>query len=166
MSQALSFLPDSFAEYEELKTILDDGSRWFQIRSEGEVEVRGRMFELFVASVGSNDPSAPAIGFFGGIHGLERIGSQLVLDYMRALVERLAWDELLMRQLESVRLVMMPIANPGGMWLATRANPNGVDLMRNAPQDADDRVPFLAGGQRLGSWLPWYRGRRGAQMEI
>jgi hypothetical protein len=166
MPQALSFLPDSFAEYEDLKEILDAGSRWFQIRSEGEVRVRGRGFELFVASVGSNDPSVPAIGFFGGIHGLERIGSQLVLDYMRALVERLAWDELLMRQLESVRLVMMPIVNPGGMWLATRANPNGIDLMRNAPQDADDHVPFLAGGQRLGAWLPWYRGHRGAPMEI
>jgi hypothetical protein len=37
--------------------------------------------------------------------------------------------------------------------------------MRNAPQDADERVPFLAGGQRIGSWLPWYRGRRGAPME-
>jgi hypothetical protein len=166
MRQALSFLPDSFAEYEDLKAILDAGSRWFTIRSAGEVEVRGRAFELFVASVGSNDPCAPAIGFFGGIHGLERIGSQLVLDYMRALVWRLAWDELLLKQLESVRLVIAPIVNPGGMWLATRANPNGVDLMRNAPQDADERVPFLAGGQRVGSWMPWYRGRRGAPMEV
>ena len=164
--QALSFLPDSFAEYEDLKAILDAGARWFDIRSEGEIEVRGRAFPLHVAAIGSRDPAAPGIGFFGGIHGLERIGSQLVLDYMRALLGRLAWDELLMRQLESVRIVFVPILNPGGMWLATRANPNGVDLMRNAPQDADEHVPFLAGGQRVGSWLPWYRGRRGAPMEI
>ncbi len=163
--QALSFLPDSFTEYEDLKVLLNDGSRWFDVRSAGVTQVRGREFELYVASVGSRHPLAPAIGLFGGIHGLERIGSQLVLDYMRALIGRLAWDELLTRQLEAVRIVFMPIVNPGGMWQATRANPHGVDLMRNAPQDADERVPFLAGGQRVGSWLPWYRGRRGAPME-
>ncbi|HEY4804330.1 MAG TPA: M14 family zinc carboxypeptidase, partial [Paraburkholderia sp.] len=115
--QALSFLPDSFAEYEDLKEILDAGARWFDIHSAGEIEVRGRTFSLYVAAIGSRDPAAPAIGFFGGIHGLERIGSQLVLDYMRALVGRLAWDELLMQQLESVRIVFAPIFNPGGMWL-------------------------------------------------
>jgi hypothetical protein len=37
--------------------------------------------------------------------------------------------------------------------------------MRNAPQNADAAVPFLAGGQRIGAWLPWYRGRAGAPME-
>ncbi|WP_118184810.1 M14 family zinc carboxypeptidase [Paraburkholderia phosphatilytica] len=161
----LSFLPDSFAEYDELKAILDIGSATFEIRSACDVKVEGRIFSMYTASIGSTDPLAPAIGFFGGIHGLERIGSQLVLDYMRALLGRLEWDELLVRQLQSVRLIFVPIVNPGGMWAATRANPNGVDLMRNAPQDADAHVPWLAGGQRIGAWLPWYRGRRGAPME-
>ncbi|RDK03215.1 M14 family zinc carboxypeptidase [Paraburkholderia lacunae] len=163
--QPLSFLPDSFAEYEDLKTILEQGRATFEIRTVCETTVRGRQFAVHTASMGSTDPLAPAIGFFGGIHGLERIGSQLVLDYMRALLARLEWDELLVRQLQSVRLIFMPIVNPGGMWAATRANPNGVDLMRNAPQNADARVPLLAGGQRLGAWLPWYRGRQGAPME-
>jgi hypothetical protein len=164
--QALSFLPDSFAEYEDLKAILDAGSASFDIRTVCEAHVHGRTFPVLTASIGSSDPQAPAIGFFGGIHGLERIGTQLVLDYMRSLLSRLEWDELLVRQLQSIRLIFMPICNPGGMWAATRANPNGVDLMRNAPQDADERVPLLAGGQRLGAWLPWYRGRRGAPMEV
>ncbi|ALL69008.1 Zinc carboxypeptidase-related protein [Paraburkholderia caribensis MBA4] len=163
--QALSFLPDTFAEYEELQAILEVGSGSFEIRSVCETQVRGRTFAVQTASIGSRDPRAPAIGFFGGIHGLERIGTQLVLDYMRALLGRLEWDELLVRQLQSIRLIFVPIVNPGGMWAATRANPNGVDLMRNAPQDAEERVPWLAGGQRVGSWLPWYRGRRGAPME-
>jgi Zinc carboxypeptidase len=161
----LSFLPDSFAEYEDLKSILDQGSGSFEIHTVCETMVRGRQFAVHTASIGSSDPLAPAIGFFGGIHGLERIGSQLVLDYMRALLARLEWDELLVRQLQSIRLVFMPIVNPGGMWAATRANPHGVDLMRNAPQNADARVPLLAGGQRLGAWLPWYRGREGEPME-
>ncbi len=60
----------------------------------------------------------------------------------------------------------MPVVNPGGIWRGTRANPNGVDLMRNPPVDARERVPFLIGGQRISAALPWYRGRFGAPMEI
>ena len=155
----------TFAEHEDLKAILRAGGSHFDVQVVAEVHTRGPSFPLFTAALGSRDPRAPAVGFFGGIHGLERIGSQLILHYMRALVFRLAWDELLHRQLEKVRLVFMPIVNPGGMWAHQRANPRGVDLMRNAPQRAEDRVPFLAGGQTLGPWLPWYCGRPGVPME-
>ncbi len=157
---------DTFHELEELRALLDIGSAHFEVQTLCEVPTPGPTFAVYAASLGARDPAAPAIGFFGGIHGLERIGTQLILHYMRALLSRLQWDELLHQQLQSVRLVFMPIVNPGGMWAGTRANPHGVDLMRNAPQNADDRVPFLAGGQRLGSWLPWYRGKRGAAMEL
>lgn len=165
MAWRTGVLSDSFAEHDTLAELLERGSAYWQVQTACEVTVRGRRFPVWTAALGSADPQAPAIGFFGGIHGLERIGTQLLLHYMRALLSRLAWDDLLAQQLQSVRLVFMPIVNPGGMWAATRANPNGVDLMRNAPHDAEDRVPFLAGGQRLGPWLPWYCGRRGAPME-
>src|SRR6185437_14452010 len=107
------------------------------VRVACEVTTLGRVFPIYVATLGSLDPQAPAIGFFAGIHGLERIGTRLLLDYMRSLVARLEWDELLQEQLRSVRLVFMPIVNPGGMWAMRRSNPNGVDLMRNAPQNAE-----------------------------
>lgn len=166
MTASLSPLPETtFAEYEALKAILDAGSQRLSIRVVSEVRTQGYTFPLYVATLGSCDPQAPAIGLFAGIHGLERIGSLLLLDYMRALIGRLEWDTLLHDQLSRVRLVFMPIVNPGGMWAMTRSNPNGVDLMRNAPQNAEGPVPFLAGGQRIGPWLPWYRGARGAPME-
>jgi len=47
------------------------------------------------------------------------------------------------------------------MWQSTRCNPQGVDLMRNAPIEATDRVPFLLGGHRISPYLPWYRGQQG-----
>lgn len=156
---------DSFAEHEELKSILRQGSAHFDLGVACEVHTKGPSFAVYTAGLGTRDPHAPAVGFFGGIHGLERIGTQLILHYMRALLFRLEWDELLHRQLEKVRLVFMPIANPGGMWAHKRANPNGVDLMRNAPQRAERAVPFLAGGQTLGPWLPWYCGRPGEPMQ-
>jgi Zinc carboxypeptidase len=155
----------SFAEFEDLTAILAAGASRFEPREIGEIRAGRHSFPLMTASIGSTDSQAPAIGFFGGVHGLERIGSQLVLDYMRALLRRLEWDELLHEQLRSVRLIFMPIVNPGGMWAGTRSNPNGVDLMRNAPHSAEGRVPFLAGGQRIGPWLPWYRGARDGRME-
>ncbi len=163
--QPLRFVSDTFHEHEELQALLDMGSAHFEVQALCEVKTRGRSFPVYTASIGAHHRAAPAIGFFGGIHGLERIGTQLILHYMRALLSRLQWDELLHQQLQTVRLVFMPIVNPGGMWAGRRSNPHGVDLMRNAPQSADDRVPFLAGGQRLGPWLPWYCGKRGAPME-
>ncbi|MFC5519566.1 M14 family zinc carboxypeptidase [Polaromonas jejuensis] len=155
----------TFDEHEELKAILRAGSAQFEIQSVGHIAAGAASFPLFTASIGSRDPLAPAVGFFGGIHGLERIGTQLILAYMRALLFRLAWDELLHQQLQKVRLVFMPIVNPGGMWAQQRANPQGVDLMRNAPQRAESDVPFLAGGQTWSPLLPWYCGRPGAPME-
>ena len=156
----------SFTEFDEFSTILDAASKRLDVKTVCEVRAGARTFPLVTASIGSQDPQAPAIGFFGGVHGLERIGTQLVLEYLKALLERLDWDDLLAEQLRSIRLIFFPIVNPGGMFLNTRANPNGVDLMRNAPQNAEGRVPFLAGGQRIGPWLPWYRGPANAQMEV
>ena len=155
----------TFAEHEELKAILIAGSAHFEVHTVADINAGAASFPVYTASIGTRDPLAPAIGFFGGIHGLERVGTQLILAYMRALLFRLAWDEVLHQQLKNVRLLFMPIVNPGGMWAHRRANPGGVDLMRNAPQRAEGRVPFLAGGQTLSPWLPWYCGRPGAAME-
>ena len=120
---------------------------------------------VYRIAIGSRDPNAPAVGFFGGVHGLERIGAQVVIAWLRSVVERLAWDETLHAQLERVRLVFMPLVNPGGMARGTRANPAGVDLMRNSPVQASEPVAPLVGGQRIGPGLPWYRGPAGAAME-
>jgi hypothetical protein len=80
---------DSFREQLELEAILQAGSAAFDIRVSCETRVDGRHFPVYSAAIGSSDPQAPAIGFFGGIHGLERIGTQLLLDYMRSLLSRL-----------------------------------------------------------------------------
>ena len=116
-------------------------------------------------TLGNASLHVPAAGFFGGVHGLERIGAEVVIAYLQSLVTRMRWDSTLHRQLESVRLVFMPLVNPGGMLRGTRANPAGVDLNRNAPVDADDRVPWLVGGQRASPNLPWYRGAAGTPMQ-
>ena len=149
----------------ELEQFLETAGSAFDVRVETSVQVGSASLPVYSLAIGNSSPDVPAIGYFGGVHGLERIGSEVVLAHMRSIQTRLRWDELLHRMLERVRLVFMPIVNPGGMMLGTRANPSGVDLMRNAPIDASESVPFLIGGQRQSNRLPWYRGPAGAPME-
>jgi hypothetical protein len=142
----------------ELERIIGEGASHLDARIVCQVAVGDRLFPVHAITLGNPDPDVPAVGFFGGVHGLERIGAEVVIAYLHSLVMRLQWDSVLHRQLESVRLVFMPLVNPGGVWLGTRANPNGVDLMRNAPIESTERVPALIGGQRISAGLPWYRG--------
>lgn len=153
-------------ELEALERIIDLGSRYLDTKVVHQVATHtGVELPLYSIGLGNTSKDVAAIGFFGGVHGLERIGAEVVIAFLQSLVMRLQWDATLHQQLESVRLVFMPIVNPGGMLTGTRANPNGIDLMRNAPVEAQDKVPFLVGGQRISAGLPWYRGLAGTPME-
>ncbi|MCX9156312.1 M14 family zinc carboxypeptidase [Niveibacterium sp. 24ML] len=157
--------PAELALQIELERVIRQGAGQLDAQVLCEVASGRHRFPVYAISLGNPAPDAPAIGFFGGIHGLERIGAEVVIEFLRSLVVRLRWDALLHRQLETLRMVFMPLVNPAGVWRNTRANPNGVDLMRNAPVEALEQVPFLAGGQRITRWLPWYRGPRNAPMQ-
>jgi hypothetical protein len=149
----------------ELLRLLDAAPAALSARIAATIEVDDTALPIHVLTLGNPDPALPAIGYFGGVHGLERIGSQVLLVFLSGLLNRLKWDPLLNRQLETLRMVFVPLANPGGLWRNTRCNPAGVDLMRNAPLDALERVPFLLGGQRFSASLPWYRGPVDAPMQ-
>jgi hypothetical protein len=151
---------------DELARIIDKGGSHFETRTLCEVTCLGQRMPVQVVALGNPGLHVPVVGFFGGVHGLERIGAEVVLAYLRNLATRLKWDDILHRQLESVRLVFMPLVNPSGILRGTRANANGVDLMRNSPVESNEHVPWLIGGQRIGSRLPWYRGRAGQPMEV
>ncbi|MEJ6007933.1 M14 family zinc carboxypeptidase [Paucibacter sp. AS339] len=154
------------AEYAELERLLEEGSPFLQRQQLCEIRVADQRLPVHAFSMGNADPAVPAVGFFGGVHGLERIGAELVVAFLASLVSRLRWDSSLHQMLASVRLVFVPMVNPGGLWLGTRANPQGVDLMRNAPVDAGAAAPPFLGGQRFSPKLPWYRGAADAPMEL
>lgn len=153
-------------ELVDLLDMVEQGRPWLRSRVACRVALGDHQLPVPVLSLGSTQADAPVALFVGGVHGLERIGAQAVLAYLRSLVMRLQWDDGLHRQLEAVRLVFVPVLNPGGMWLGSRANPNGIDLMRNAPVDADEAVALLVGGHRISAALPWYRGKLGAPVQV
>ncbi|MDZ4252803.1 MAG: DUF2817 domain-containing protein [Sulfuritalea sp.] len=157
--------PTGIPELDELERTIAAVGPEIEVRSLCQVACGKLRLPLYAISLGNPDPAAPAIGIFGGVHGLERIGAEVAIAFLQSILSRLRWDTTLQRQLERLRLVFVPVVNPGGMWRRTRANPNGVDLMRNAPLDAVERAPVLIGGHRLGPRLPWYRGPAAEPME-
>ncbi|MGZ3803743.1 MAG: M14 family zinc carboxypeptidase [Pseudobdellovibrionaceae bacterium] len=116
-------------------------------------------------SFGSEDPEAPVVGLVGGVHGLERIGSQVCISLLHSFSELLLWDEFVKESLKHLRVFFIPIVNPIGILTKTRSNPRGVDLMRNAPIEGENPPRFL-GGHRYSPLLPWYRGVEGSPMEV
>ncbi len=115
-----------------------------------------------VLSLGTRRLDAPVCICVCGVHGLERIGAQVVLGFIETLVAAARWDRAAGDMLDNVRLSFLPVLNPVGVMIRRRGNGQGVDLMRNAPVDADRwELPIkLYRGQRLSSRLPWYRGRQ------
>ncbi len=150
--------PSPLPELAELEALLERIEPHARIQVLGRVAARDHSLPIYAAMLGTREPSAPALAFVGGVHGLERIGTQVVLAYLRTLSVRLGWDRVLADTLARVRLVFVPLLNPGGMLLGLRSNPAGVDLMRNAPRGEGGRGTFLVGGQRLWRRMPWYAG--------
>lgn len=142
-----------------LEALLKRGRGHLRAEIVSTITVNEKPLPVWCVETGSTDIRAPAIGFFGGVHGMERIGSQVLIAYLHTLVERLRWDRHFAHLLDQIRLVFMPMVNPGGLLLSTRANPDGIDLMRSAPVNARETVPFLVGGHRLSRHIPWYRGK-------
>lgn len=125
------------------------------------ISYKGCLYPIRSIVIGSNDKSLPTIGLFGGVHGLERIGSQVLIAFLHSLFQQLIWDRDLQSKIKKFRIVCIPIINPAGMARSSRSNPNNVDLMRNSPVKANGRVLPLISGHRISPYLPWYQGQEG-----
>ncbi len=122
--------------------------------------VRGKYRDYPLVSVQFGNEKGPALVIIGGVHGLERIGTQLAVSLLESFYQRLQWDLILIEMLEKIQVIFIPLVNPTGYNETTRSNANGVDLMRNAPIESTEKVPFLLGGHKISNRLPWYRGEK------
>ncbi|MGR8942118.1 MAG: M14 family zinc carboxypeptidase [Gammaproteobacteria bacterium] len=151
-------------ELDRLEFIIEQFGNRAQCEIIARIPYKNHQFPIHCVSLGSTQPEAPTLAFFGGIHGLEKIGTEVILSYMQTISRLLAWDEEFSARLKKSRLVFVPLVNPVGVYVGTRANGNGVDLMRNAPIEAEGATKLYC-GHRLSPRLPWYRGRAN-EMEI
>src|SRR5690606_16820046 len=149
---------DELPELLELGRLIERLGPSARVERLASVPHEGGAHPILGVSLGAEDPRAPAILFVGGVHGLERIGTEVVLAHLGHLAERLRWDRSTHRALDHVRVSFLPLVNPAGMRRRTRANPNGVDLMRNAPPPPEEHPLLLVGGQRVSRALPWFAG--------
>lgn len=156
----------SLPELDALERCIELLEPFADIQTLAKIKVRDKELPLYALTLGKGDAQSPVLGLFAGVHGLERIGTRIVISYLQTLAELLSWDETVSNLLKKSRLVFIPLINPGGMYLKSRSNPNGIDLMRNAPIEADlNSKLFIAAGHRISKYLPWYRGEENAAME-
>ncbi len=146
-----------FPELNEILSVKSELSKGVRHIHLSDVEYANTTLPIHGFSFGNADPKAPVLAIVGGIHGVESIGTWIALSFIKFLESRLSWDEGLHRQLEKIRISVVPLANPVGMKNFTRCNGNGVDLMRNAPIESLD-ASFLVGGHFHSPKLPWFRG--------
>ncbi len=81
-----------FAEMDDLEDLIHKFGELARTRVVAEVSSNNKTFPLYCISISSSRPTDPAVGIFGGVHGLERIGSEVVLSFMHTLLEWIRWD--------------------------------------------------------------------------
>ena len=123
-----------------------------QVKHHGTVEKNNRQYPLVSLHYGNSN--GPTLIVVGGVHGLERIGAQVAISLLNSFHQRLEWDLVLLEMLKKIQVVFIPLVNPVGYFEMTRSNASGVDIMRNAPIEAEEKVPFLLGGQLYSEKLP------------
>lgn len=153
-----------FPELDALESIIDALKDRANVEVVNNVVYQQHNFPLYCISFGSQQPDVPVLAFFGGVHGLEKIGSEILLAYLQTINGLLEWDAEFSARLAQSRLVFFPIVNPVGVFLGTRSNGNGVDLMRNSPIRCTGERSIYS-GHRLSHHLPWYQGIP-EQMEV
>lgn len=162
MRSSIDYFPELLDLFKCAETLGQSGV----VREEGRVDFQRHSFPLLSFSFGPEDKKLPTLVFVAGVHGLEKIGTQIVTSFLKSFIHLLAWDRSLINLLKECRIVFYPLANPVGMYSNLRSNGNGVDLMRNAPIDAEREGLPLVRGHRLSPRLPWYRGKLDAPMEL
>lgn len=154
--------PKNFPELDRIDKITHRFKK-LKINFEREVlttiDYKGHDYPVHGFVIGSKDTSVPTFGLYGGVHGLEKIGTHVILNYLNSLSYRISMNDLFKKSLESVRFVSIPMVNPVGVKHNKRGNGNGVDLMRDAPTVAVGKTLPLASGQRYSSKMWWYQGR-------
>jgi hypothetical protein len=152
-------------ELKELEEVIERLRPFGKIETLAKIPYKDMEFPIHCITLGSEEPTAPTLLLVGGVHGLERIGTQVLNSVLLSTARSLTWDDYFKDQLKHHRIIYIPLLNPVGMYRMSRSNGNDVDLMRNAPVESDVPNQSMYGGHRYSRKLPFYRGELG-KMEL
>lgn len=74
-------------------------------------------FPIHAFRFGTDDRSTPVLLVTGGVHGLERIGTDVAVAYLATLIARSSWDAVVGAALARCRILVVPLIDPVGMAL-------------------------------------------------
>ena len=120
------FLDETFAAYPDITRVVTIGN-----------SVSGREMKAIIISGDPVEPGTkPRIRLTGGIHGSEIISAQIMVYFIRYLVENYDIDNDIKSLVDSRYIAVIPVLNPDGLAVARRLNlgaegNGGVDLNRN-----------------------------------
>ena len=78
-------------ELAQLQQLIDTAPPQLQVELLASIPHMAERLPLYGLQLGNRSASVPAVVLVGGIHGLERIGTQVVLAYLQTLLNRLPW---------------------------------------------------------------------------
>ena len=81
----------------------------FTVQTESSIFLDKQTLPIYSIEVCPFKPGLPTVIFSGGVHGIERIGSQVLLSYMDMLSSRSPWDSLVQHQLDQLNIIFIPI---------------------------------------------------------
>lgn len=155
-----------FKEYREILELTEFEHPLVRHEVLTEITYKNRVYPIYAFHIGSSDPTSPVLFLNGGVHGLEKIGTHVIITYLQQLFKKLTWNKELVQEFKNKRLIAIPCINPVGMANNMRSNGNGVDLMRNAPVQSEEEFNFpLISGHSISPKIPWYRGNYNGKME-
>ncbi len=128
-------IPEFYHSPEEINIFLDDMNTLYpgitRVETIGQ-SVSGRDIKaLIISGTPDNPGTKPRVRLTGGIHGSELISSELMIYFIRYLVENYGADADIKNLVDSRYIAIIPVLNPDGLAVAGRRNDNGVDLNRN-----------------------------------
>jgi hypothetical protein len=103
----------------------------------------GQRYPIYLLEVGKHSAfKRHAVSLVSGVHGLETIGIRIHLDILKCLLNPKSTHFSPALAAGKFDVYSLPILNPAGVALETRANGRGVDLNRNSGINAEKAVPF------------------------
>ena len=83
----------SFRELRKLQRFIKNAPSFVRVSELATIHTKKGSLPINSIIIGSEDKSLPTFGLFGGIHGLEKIGSHLVINQLKYLVKQMQWDQ-------------------------------------------------------------------------